>query len=187
MKDFRFEEESHSYFYKDKRVPSVSEILSPLMDKSFMLPEHAERGTYVHKCVQLMEASVKDWEPRYSELEGYISAYQNYRKVATTKPKAVEEPLFSKKFGFAGTPDLVFTSPVEICDIKTGTPQAWHALQLMGYAILLGEKLKIDPETINRFGLYLNREGKYKVAHYENNKVDYLFFLNSLSVWREGR
>jgi hypothetical protein len=62
-----------------------------------------------------------------------------------------------------------------IPDIKSGAVQAWTGLQLAGYEILCGQR-------VNRFGVQLTEDGKYKLIPF-TDRNDRGVFMAALSTW----
>lgn len=183
-----FDPEQHAYYSGGKRVPSVTQILGAVF------PGHAdqaamERGTYVHRIVELDvqgeldELGMEEWAIPYL---GCWRAFLREREVAVA---ASEMRVFSKAFWYAGTLDLVAVldsldedSRFWVLDIKTGSPQPSHALQTVAYEraiphITVGGK---------RGALYLRPDGWTLVQH-PHDAPDWNAFVAALTLynWKE--
>ena len=97
-----------------------------------------------------------------------------------------ESPMYSEKYGFAGTPDIVCEinndkNVVVVVDIKTGL-HSFAAPQLYVYEILFREHSKCR-KSINKYVLYLPKNGgayQFKKV-VDTNALN--FFYARLSQW----
>jgi hypothetical protein len=140
---FSFDPESHTYRVGDRRLPSVTEILSGLgigRDWGF-LGENREfylaRGRAVHACIQLhFQGADIDWDfegaehvrPRFEKFQGIASAMG-------MKPILSEVPLYSEIFSYAGTEDYFGPfgkDSLAIVDYKGDSTEPAHELQVDG-------------------------------------------------------
>ena len=105
---------THTYTLDDgTKLPSVSEIISPLCPAFDAIPEMelvidaaAERGTVLHKVFELLLSGETDVDCPDS-YAGYIAAIRLFLAEHTIVPLAVEQPMYSLAVGVAGTPDLL--------------------------------------------------------------------------------
>ncbi len=105
---------THTYTLDDgTKLPSVSEIISPLCPAFDAIPEMelvidaaAERGTVLHKVFELLLSGETDVDCPDS-YAGYIAAIRLFLAEHTIVPLAVEQPMYSLAMGVAGTPDLL--------------------------------------------------------------------------------
>lgn len=168
-KEFTFQEKGHIYKLGDERLPSVSEILSPLSDYSSVPPERLrvaqEYGKAVHKAIALwlkndLDETTLD-EALKRPLEAFVKWYDTIDRVGLL---AVERPLYHKKLKYAGTPDIV-TSEM-IVDIKTRKfNKTTDIVQLVAYS-----KLVSDFPLKGLFVLELDVNGNYKFVNAQNNE-----------------
>jgi hypothetical protein len=88
-----------------------------------------------------------------------------------------EIPLFSENYCYGGTPDLPckLSGKESLIDIKSGYKSLTTGVQLAAYALLLDR-------SINRYGLYLESDGKYKLIEYKDRN-DKNIFLSALSLY----
>ena len=174
-------EKTHEYECNGKKYPGVTQILKDcgLIDITWYTQETAMKGTYVHECLKLLDENV----PLVmldigSDIEGYIDAYLQFKKDTDYKILQIERPYIDKDLRFAGTPDRICAINGADCilDIKTGTKQEWHGLQLSGYKFLLGEG------SFLLRALYLNNNGKYKLESYKDLEYRNIF-ISALSIY----
>lgn len=140
--NFRFDAETHTYMLGDERLPSVSEIISPLSDYSSVPPERlkngAEYGQAVHKTIELwlkndLDEEMLD-EGLRRPLDAFVKWYELFSK-QNGKPVDVEVPKYHEKLRYAGTPDIVFDE--YIVDVKTRKfNRVTDTVQLIAYANL---------------------------------------------------
>ena len=187
-----FNAERHEYRWNDAVVPSVTQILKPLVDFSMVAPdvlEHArQRGVAVHKCVQL---DIKDdllEESVVPEIAGYLAAWRRFRTEGQIKSAdfgAPELPLYHPTLHFAGTPDvpLFFGGRWSVLDIKTAEAMgATWALQTAAYRELLNVNTTKGEHLIeDRYSLRLRADGTYRLDQYKD-RVDWGVFLSALTL-----
>lgn len=141
-----FDADKHEYRVDGKLVPFVTSILPPA--EFHVTPEQLEaaraEGENNHSLVKMFNDSGETLGLPF--LETY-ARFLEEAKDAFGKLLLYETPLYSKKHGFAGTPDMVFESA--IIDLKrTHGDGKRTALQLAGYHLLAGEN-KIIGKTKN--------------------------------------
>jgi hypothetical protein len=104
-----FNPEGHIYFWNGKEVPSVSQILKSIgitRDFDRVDPFYRERGTYVHKAVEFHIKNTLDEESiDHENVWPYLKAFQTFESTEGYCVKHTEIPLYSRKYGFAGTLD----------------------------------------------------------------------------------
>ena len=150
-----YEHTTHTYKISGKVVPSVTQVLNRagLVDDSFYTADGAQRGTFVHEACELFDKNLLDFDRLDPALEGYVEAWQSFRKLMPVKFDVIEEPFWSEEHGFGGTIDRAHGDIVG--DIKTGQFPAWLALQLGGYSIL-------RPAS-SAWGVQLKSNGKFSM------------------------
>lgn len=141
-----FQEKDHVYRWDGKIVPSVTQIL-PKQKLFFVHPETLEKarreGNENHSSIERYYREGKidsDYVKIFSSFMGEFKDFASLGELLYC-----EHSFYSKRYGFAGTPDLVFENG--ILDIKrTHSDSKLRALQLAGYFILLREN-KIIKKT----------------------------------------
>lgn len=159
IKDLQFVPDTHTYRYKGKVVPSVTQILS-LIDNSidFYNQEGAERGTYVHRRCHELDENRLDYqylENNYPEILPYIYAYTDFLYHYKLSTEAVENELFlfHPVFQYAGTLDKKFPG--------------------------------VEPGKYIIWNLYLDKNGSFKVKDRTKKatKEEFNRFLCMLTTW----
>lgn len=152
----QFDEEEHVYTWNGKVVPSVTQVLKTVgLSQSYegVNPERlriaGERGTKVHKTIELWNAGTLDWSTVDDEVGVIAMGYDSFREDFGWKHCQGELKGYSKKYGFAGTMDELGVIGTDwwIIDYKTGYRVDVSAIfQLAAYRLLLKAWLKEDKE-----------------------------------------
>ena len=175
-----FNEATHTYTYEGTKVPSVSTIINDLLgaDYTRIDPFYANRGTAVHKAVELHLQGRLDESSMDEHVTPYFEAFQKFESETGFKVEETELKVFSKPLWFAGTLDLIGTigGKQYLLDIKTGQKQKWHSIQTAGYAIGYGD------EQIKRGAIYLAKNGSYQLQPHSSNK-DFMVFESMAVVY----
>lgn len=191
---FRFQSEGHKYFYGDDEILSVTTVLA----KAGMVSRFAKSsmaatfGTAVHKAIELLE---KDRLGEYDEaIQPWLDAWELFRanrQDLSVMEEYVEQPMFSARWRFAGTPDFVFHNDkgaIIYVDLKTGVFQPYWELQAAAYAQLFEENIPDCKATrVERMALIL-REGTFEVKQFKKERHVPCFglFMSALNIlnWR---
>jgi len=134
----RFEPLTHTYYFNEKRIPSVSEIMRPMSKANYdMIPPHIlenarSRGVKVHEAIEEYEAI--GIEPEEDEVRLY---FDNYLKVKKKKQfEVVKSEIILTNGIFAGTLDQIILSNrvLSINDIKNTSKIHTDMLSVQLYA-----------------------------------------------------
>lgn len=186
MADYRYDEDTHSYYINDVPVPSVTQIVDVITATerppavSPMVSQAMRRGTAVHGYCECLDYGIEpdeiDIEP---ELAGYVRSWLDFKRDFRPEWRFIEKALYSEESGFAGRLDRfgVIDDIPYIADIKTTTSfdrisKIALACQLYGYWRLLKEN-GYDVMTARCIGVQLHSNGKYTVHYYKNIQDDY--------------
>ena len=173
-KTLEFDEPSHTYTLDGTVIPSVSQIIQAAGywgDGTFFKPGAAEKGTRIHKAIELLNLDQLD----RSQIEGtgyvpYVEAYELWVKEFGPEILDVEVRMVGECEGvvYAGTVDLVAEVKGELCiiDLKTGRqyPKPYRA-QLGAYA--LAYENATDRKAKQIMGLHINDKGRYQLKKYK--------------------
>lgn len=202
MDNFKFIEETHEYFLNDIRIPSVSNIISPLVDYSHidkdMLANKAALGTEFHRVIGLhfiKELDVESIDDRLILPYRAFCEWEEGRDLGISQ--AVEVKKYHKRLLFAGTPDLV--TDTDLYDFKLRIyNKITDPLQLAGYALLVDRLGASQPKSRNRWVVSFDLKGNYKVHSVDHIQADGMFrkmlehynseqeFNNLLNKWRKN-
>jgi len=179
MDELIFNAEKHEYFLNGNPLPSVTQILSDLgfIDKNFFTEYGRTRGKFVHLACELDDKSELDEEGLDSALLPYLTAWRSFKRDTGIKIEAIEKPVVSEIYRYAGTLDRlgIFNNAPTIIDIKSGAISPWVGLQLAAYEIAENKRLK-------RFAVQLMETGKYKLHTYAGPQ-DRQIFISAVACW----
>ena len=179
MPEFTFDEKTHTYYLDGVKIPSVSEILSPLSDYSNINPDVLQRacnyGKAVHKTIELYLKGTLDEDNLNEGLKQPLAEFVKYYFSADISDvKDFELKRYDLKRKFAGTIDLIADN--KIIDYKTRKYNPiTDDLQLAGYEILAGEKY-------DKFILELLPNQPYNLVKINNRQAKSMF-LYMLENW----
>ena len=182
---FEFNEEKHEYRLDGVRLPSVTEILSPLQAESFaainpyVLQAAADRGTAVHEITEAMDYDLDYEELLAPDLVPFADAYEEFLTDFDVEWHGVEMPVhFFEQY--AGTVDrfgYVDGDPA-VLDIKTvQSPTVEQKVSVSCQLYAYDRAIKACfPEFQNKhmahYALYLKKDGSYQLIdcrHFAEN------------------
>jgi hypothetical protein len=177
-----FDPITHRYFEDGRRVPSVTQVMGLLYHEVFRWGNVAamERGSDVHARVEKYEkGQLRTIERDYA---GYLDAWIKFRNDHRLGiPTIIETPMYSKRWGFAGTPDHVFGDL--LVDIKTSPAHCpLTAIQTSAYKQLIDESGA--PKIKRRMEVLLRPTGKYDVLEFKDFPSDFRRFQCCLSLYQ---
>lgn len=197
-----FEPLSHSYWYEDQQVPSVTTIIRILTEygrmSEKMLAPYARRGTEVHSLTEAYDLD-PDFDPDTVEPEraGFLMAWVNFRNDFDFVPTHIEERVFHPKLLYAGTADRfgVLRGEMSVIDIKTSAklgPAVGVQLAAYQHAFndadlgVFGQKRGTEEEIRGRYAVQLKADGTYLVKQYDN-PLDWDAFRGCLALhtWQQ--
>lgn len=189
----RFDEDTHTYWLGNAKVPSVTQVLSPLVDLSAIPPAilqyAADRGTAVHYGCELYDQDNLDWDSLDAELVPYIEAWAEFRAVMGFKPERIESRVFHPGLFYAGTLDRtgVLEGQRSIIDIKTSkTMYPTVGMQLAAYGEAIHAQEPETPKHTGRYAVQLKEDGTWKLHPY-TDKADWPTFvaLKTIVGWAD--
>lgn len=188
-----FEEEPHTYTLRQKGfadiiLPSVTQIMEPICSKNYgniserILDVAADRGTRLHRAVeQYLKYGFRNVD---DDCRGYFDGFMQFMAGHKSwKPIHSEFRFYHKAFLYAGTCDLLFSTPkgTVLVDLKT-TAQAHKKMwgvQLAAYQQGIENycpTLKIAATMV----LQVSADGHY-ILH--NIKPDFPTFLACYTIF----
>lgn len=155
----------------------VTQILKAagLIETAWFTAEAAERGTAMHNAAH---DAVAD-----SAQDGPVArcVYEAMRTASITVHD-VERHYVHGVLEYEGHPDWVGTvgGHQAVIDLKTGTRQPWHGVQLAGYALLVADSADwlTAARLVDRYALYLDPP-RWKLVPCRDD-TDYLAFMEAL-------
>lgn len=198
----KFNPETHTYTWNDKIVPSVTQVIGEwirLKGTDYYVnvftgtviyadkfEAAGEIGRAIHKaCAYIAKGVDVNMEVIDPTLVPPLGQFKKWMSDFKVKLLHVETPMYSTKYVFTGTPDILCEisenkNLIALVDIKTGLHNDMAGVQTAAYEILAREYLKIK-KIIKRYELVLPRNGNnYKFIPLDN-KDDYIFFLSCLN------
>lgn len=182
-----FDAATHTYRLDGEPIPSVTTVLKSVGLVAYshipqeVLQEAAQRGTAVHKALELLDRGELVRETIDPSLEGYIVAYERFLSDSAFVPGHIEHRVFHGLYRYAGTLDRtgMLGGSLVVLDFKTGLALPGHAIQLAAYANCLK-----GPRRFRRIALQLCGDGTYRVHEYPLSEMarDIDLFLAALSV-----
>jgi hypothetical protein len=186
-----FEESTHTYRFGGQVVPSVTQILAPLANLSFVDPDVLEAarafGTAVHKACELDDLGTLDEDELDPALGPYLSAWRKFCREYEVRWDMVEMRVFHKQLRYAGTldrfgtvrlaPHLAHRTPAMV-DIKSGT-QLFPSVgpQLAAYH----RAVPTASVTTKRLAVQLKPDGTY-FAKWHDDPNDFAVFASLLTI-----
>ena len=178
---FVYNEETRVHTLGKQIIPSVTQIISPLVDYSRVPPDALEKkrqlGLAFHKAIALYIRDNLNWdsldERLIKPMEGFSMFCNtrikgNYLWRQTGRQLAVEVPLCHPKLKYCGKPDLVTSKIIYEWKLRPYNLVA-DPLQMSGYQLLCGSE--IEHLTVVCFDL----DGDYKEYDVRNIQARAMF------------
>jgi len=184
----KFDAATHAYHWNDRLVPSVTQILGQLTDLSKIprdVLEHKRQiGTWVHAAIELDLHDDLDESSIGEEWAGYFQGWRKFRAESGFVMQEAEQRVYSPKYAYAGTLDLLGELPKlgqTLIDTKcTATIYPAVGPQTAAYAEARGV------QKAKRFALQLKPNGTYNL-HPCPDRSDFGVFAAALTLfnWRK--
>jgi hypothetical protein len=172
MPEFNFDESSHIYTLDGSRLDSVTGILRDMgfVDAAWFTEESRIRGKYVHKAIHYYTLGELDEEELDPRLVPYLEGWKRFVEHTRFLPGPTEQALFHPQKKYAGTPDIIgqVNGYATIIDVKSGAINPVTAIQLAAYEDLVIANYSYN--FLNRIGLQVTSDGKYKVHSYKDRR-----------------
>ena len=202
MKEFTFKSEDHTYWLGDKQLPSVTQIISPLVDYSKAHPgklaHKKDLGTAFHEAIKLYLNQDLDEESLDEQLVIPMRQLKEwweddeFKGLLSPTIIAIEQPFYNEKLKYAGTPDLVTEDCIYDFKLRKYNPIA-DPLQLAGYAGLISDfppKRKVVVEFSLDAGYRVHNADKKQAWPLFRKLLDWCWkkqeFENLLNQWRKS-
>lgn len=191
IQKLEFDPVDHRYSVNGATVPSVTQVIGASVDNySFIDPgilEHkAWIGTGVAECLEIYNRDGSFPSDVHDDIAIYLPGYEKFRAVANWEPEFVELPLYSQKYGFAGTLDEAGLLEGERAIIDTKTVVTVFpsvGLQVEGYKKLVTDELDAKYADADRYALQLDTKGGFKLVPF-TDRGDWGIFLSMLQVFK---
>lgn len=176
-----FNEDKHEYSVNGVKVPSVSEILSPLNADRYgdinpaVLRAAAEKGTAVHEMCEAIDYGIDPDEEEMPEIQGYVDAYYQFLFDHDVYWKMVEQIVSFSRFDgelplYCGTIDRfgIVDGRKAVVDIKTYASMTTEAQMTASCQTALYADAIDEPIRPKRYILHLKKDGKYRLIDLDN-------------------
>ncbi|WP_313818749.1 PD-(D/E)XK nuclease family protein [Cupriavidus sp.] len=187
MSALLFDEASHTYTADGVVIPSVTQILAPLNDLSFIKPDvlqyKRELGTAVHKATELYDQGELDEATVPAVVQPYLDGWIRLRAELSFEILGMEERVFHPAHRYAGTYDRLVLLDGKRCiwDLKTGGMFPSYGPQTAAYKNAVE---KASGERVEgRFTVELRDDGTYRL-HEMTDPEDWPVFLGCLALHR---
>jgi hypothetical protein len=183
---FKFTAEPHSYHLDGVRLPSVSEVIAPLVDYSMVPAETlafaASRGKAVHLACEMLDMLDLDEDSVDPRIAGYVDGYRKFLLDFSPQWGIIEAPMYHPSLLYAGTPDRFgvaggVRAVVDLKSIAAETPAVF--VQCSGYDLMIEERDGVRADEM--WALYLKPDGTYRLR---TSKRDEQTFLGCLRHYR---
>lgn len=194
-----FEKERHCYYLNNIPMSGVSSILkrAGIVDLSGIPADVLERacqfGTAVHLACELWDKGTLDIATLDLPLVPYLEAWQKFVKDYECEMVAIEEPVFSKVWWFAGKLDRIancknFALPFgtsvarkrTLLDIKSGS-SIYPSMRLQSAAYTIASEEMGQGKILQRAAVQLLPDGAYKLHQFTEDN-DRTYFLGAVQV-----
>lgn len=158
-----YDAENHRYTIDGIEIPSVTKIISAMLGCGWMAADwYLQRGRAVHACAALIAQGVDFTYDQ--QIKGQVAAIRRFFTEVNPRVVNYEEQMFSEKYRFGGTADLICKTGGRwtVIDYKASIDEERAALQLGGYSILAEEKYGI--KIMRGFPVAIKDTGKYQMG-----------------------
>lgn len=190
-----FDSSSHTYRVGGVVVPSVTQILSPLVDFSMVTPDvlaaKAAIGTAVHLACELYDMDDLIEDDLDPVLVPYFEGWKKFRLETGYAPLETEQRVYHPKLSYAGTFDSYgeLNGKLTMIDRKTSASisDATVGPQTAAYAEAKKAMPGYDgPKKLQRAAIQLRPDGTYKI-HLYTDDADWSVFVSLLTILNHRR
>ena len=178
-----FDEASHTYTLGARRLPSVTQILAPLVDFSKVLPNVLERkrdlGSRVHAAAHFDDEDDLDEDSIEEDVLPYLGGWRRFRAETGARVVSCETRVFDASVGFAGSLDRVIelNHARWLIDLKT----AFSLPHTVGPQTAAYLRALADPSVTRRGVIRLRPDGSYRLDSL-TDPSDWSVFLACLTI-----
>lgn len=141
---------------EQNNYPRVTHIISQiLLPPDYFAGRDTRLGEYVHLSIDYLERGVLDEASLDEQIKSYVEQYKIWKKREGFIPLLTEFELSDTVLKLAGRVDLIgrINGQRFLIDIKTGSEDDWHILQLSAYYMMYHEKeTKVGNLYLKPFG-----------------------------------
>lgn len=191
-----FDESRWLYVVDGRGLPGITSRLRAcnVIDDAYFSDEAARRGTAVHLLTQYVDEGDLDLASIDARLVPYANAWERFKAdTGFATAHEPELPVASVALGYGTRIDRVGTIAKTAADrrivlnLKTGSAQPWHAIQVAGEAIAYSETYGVRLGLLERATVQLKPDGTYRFNRYEDRRdYDVWRGVAMLAAWRES-
>lgn len=194
MQRLEFNAEAHEYLLDGQRVPSVTQVLDPLLElwrvDPALLESAREFGSHVHMAVDLFNRGELDEASLDPALVPPLSGWKAFLRATGTEIVESEARVFHRGARYAGTLDAVGLMPGRrgrgevraLIDVKSGVLPFTVGPQTAAYESAR-RSLELPP-CRRRLCVQLTSEPPFYRVHELTELSDLTMFLSALNVYR---
>jgi hypothetical protein len=177
----RFDSDNHQYYITvngvERKVPSVTQVLKDLLPTWRASEFFLGKGRAVHAAAAFVARGIAfEHDPRIS---GQVEAVRKFFREIRPTVMAVERPVYSTRYLYGGTLDLVceINKRIVVADYKAAiTPATIY--QCAAYGL-------VYPKTLQHgMGVELHENGSYKLSEVWDLKRAQQEWLSLLTAFR---
>lgn len=189
-----FDEATHTYTMGGQPIPGVTSILKRLSRAAYrhvdaaVMGRAAALGTAVHKLIELEIAGTLDEDTLHPTLAPYLTSWRRFRATSGFKPLYSERKVASRRYGYAGTLDMLgeLNGQLALIDAKrcAAVPPT-AGPQTAAYEIAAREELPelFKPGTpLRRYALQLNTDGTHRLVPFTDPSDGRVFLAELTSL-----
>lgn len=199
MSALPFDAETHTYKLRGAVIPSVTQVLSQIIDYARVPEDILERkreiGAALHQAIAFDHDGDLDESSLDESVKGYFDGWRRFRFDMRGQflVHAAEVPMVSYLYRYGTTPDIWGTVGGVPAVVELKSTAAIHpavALQTAAQAKALIESKYIDfrlEKEVRRFCLQLKPSGKYSVKEFPGyGDLGVFIALRSVWGWRQN-
>lgn len=181
--EFRFDAGRHEYLdiTTGEVLPHITGMLKQagLVDDRWFTEASRERGSGVHRLTadyDLGGIEHEDLPKVDSPYKAWLLAHVKWTQMVRPSWQIVEMPYVHPTFRYGGRPDRGGTlyHSLSLVEIKSGAREDIpHGVQLALQAMLVADEFHLTPETIRRYALYLQGNGRFVFEEFTNRTRDF--------------
>lgn len=183
-----FDPEPHVYRFDGEVIPSVTQLLEPLINYAgvpgAILQHAADRGTAVHLATEFWDDGDLDEESIDPEVLPYVQAWQRFRGESGFVVERSEMRLYSARHRYAGTVDCIGIlggRRVMVEKKTTAVLAPATAIQVTAYRRAYNETCLPHERIRQSYSVHLRRDGTYRLDEWTPDEEHWAAFLALLN------